>query len=109
MPMPGSQEFDSIEFAYFLNTYKWIFRFFLLGSLIYSFQFSLKSSKFFPFLFLVPTFIIYYIFNFVMTADSMFLQPNQLVFKDLQSNKINSDRLVVVVSIDNISKAYPFL
>src|SRR5688572_27489876 len=82
MPMPGSQQMNSIDVAYFLYSYRWYFRvafaiMIILGS-IKAFQVKRKWLAALP---LALVLVIIYYFNFRMSADYMFLQPEQLVFK----------------------------
>jgi hypothetical protein len=48
-----------------------------------------------------------YMANFVMAADAMFRQPKQLLLVNASSNKVDSNRLVLGVSINGEAKAYP--
>lgn len=108
MPMPGSQEMNSIDVAYFLYSYRWFFRILftstiLMGSL-YVFK---KGWKWIPAIFLLLTVIITYFFNFVMSADKMFLQPNKVVMKTALENKIPGSRLIIGIENNNEANAYP--
>jgi hypothetical protein len=108
MPMPGSQQMDSVDFAYFLYSYRWFFRIaavvlILIGS-VSAFQ---AKRKWIPVLALLPVVAIVYTFNFRMTADHMFLQPQTLVFKPKADNTLNDSSIVVAVSSQGESKAYP--
>jgi hypothetical protein len=108
MPMPGSQQINSVDLAYFLYSYRWLFRiaavvFILIGS-VSAFQ---VKRKWIPVLALLPVGVIVYIFNFRMTADHMFLQPQTLVFKAKADNTLNDSSIVVAVSSQGESKAYP--
>jgi len=75
MPFPGSQEMNSIGLAYFLHTFCWIFRGVFAILIIWSVTKIIKSSKILPALSVVVLLGIIYATNFVMAADSMFLQP----------------------------------
>jgi Protein of unknown function (DUF3179) len=108
MPMPGSQQMDSIDVAYFLYTYRWLFRIafglmLILGTLP---AFSV-GRKWIPTVTVIPVLAVVYFFNFRMTADHMFLQPETLVFKSRAENTLNDSSLVVAVSNKGESKAYP--
>jgi len=48
-----------------------------------------------------------YMANFKMAADAMFKQPKQLLLTKADNNKVDSNRLVLGVSINGESKAYP--
>lgn len=108
MPMPGSQVMNSVDVAYFLYSYRWFFRIaavvlILIGS-VSAFQ---VKRKWIPVLALLPVVAIVYTFNFRMTADHMFLQPQTLVFKSKAENTLNDSSVVVAVSSQGESKAYP--
>lgn len=45
--------------------------------------------------------------NFKMAADAMFKQPKQLLLVKAEANKVDSNRLVLGVSINGEAKAYP--
>jgi hypothetical protein len=107
MPMPGSQQMNSIDLAYFLYKWRWIFRG-LFAALIFiglfKSQWKRKWLLFFPLAIVVA---VIYMTNFVMAADAMFKQPKQLLLVSAASNKVDSNRLVLGVSINGEAKAYP--
>ena len=71
MPMPGSQRMNSIDAAYFLYKWRWIFRgFFSIILLIGLFKSSVKRK----WLLIIPIVIVaavIYMANFKMAADAM--------------------------------------
>ena len=73
MPMPGSQNFDSIEIAYFLGSNKWIIRF--IGYLMVSVPLFLilrngvKKEKLIVGGLTAMYLIVFYVFTFQMEAD----------------------------------------
>jgi hypothetical protein len=107
MPMPGSQRIRSIDTAYFLYNYRWVFRvafgFFVLLGFIQAY----RSQKWFTILALFFVVGISYAFNFQMAADAMFYQPSTLQMVEAKQNKVPLDRLVLGVNINGESKAYP--
>ena len=107
MPMPGSQQMNSIDLAYFLYKWRWIFRG-LFASMIFiglfRSQWKRKWLLFFP---IAIVAVVIYMANFVMAADAMFKQPKQLLLVSAGSNKVDSNRLVIGVSINGEAKAYP--
>jgi hypothetical protein len=108
MPMPGSQQHDSIELAYFLHVYRWYFRIvFAVLVIIGSTDAFRVNRKWIPVIITVPVVIILYFFNFRMTADRMFLQPKSLVFKSRTENTLNDSSLAVVITHKGEAKAYP--
>ncbi len=107
MPMPGSQEMNSIDIAYFLYKWRWIFRGVFALMIIIG---LLKSSWKRKWLLAIPLLLltaVIYMANFKMAADAMFQQPKQLLLVSTESNKVDSNRLVIGVSINGEAKAYP--
>lgn len=108
MPMPGSQQFDTIDIAYFLHAYRWYFRVvFVTMTLVGSLQAFQSEKKWLPGSALLLLSIIIYVFNFVMTADHMFLQPGHLVFKPRPENTLSDSTVVLAVALKGEAKAYP--
>lgn len=106
--MPGSQKMNSIGLAYFLYTYRWIFRIILGGLLLISAWQSLKSKrKVLKILGLLIYAAIIYLFNFKMTAEAMFLQPKKLQMADKSANKVELQRMVMGVFVNGKASAYP--
>src|SRR5678815_2756834 len=107
MPMPGSQQMDSIDLAYFLYKWRWIFRGLFAAMIfigLFRTQWKRKWLLFFPIAVVAAAI---YMTNFVMAADAMFKQPKQLLLVSAGSNKVDSNRLVIGVSINGEAKAYP--
>jgi hypothetical protein len=108
MPMPGSQASETITAAYFLYTYRWIFRI-VFALLIVTGALSAfrVKSPWLPVLALLPVLFIVYAFNFKMTADKMFRQPHSLSFVGRNENTLNDSSLVIAVVESGEAKAYP--
>jgi hypothetical protein len=109
MPMPGSQKMNSIDAAYFLYKWRWVFRG-LFGLMIIVGLFKAKWHRRWKWLLILPLGIlaaVIYIANFKMAADAMFKQPKQLLLVSADKNKVDSNRLVIGVSINGEAKAYP--
>jgi hypothetical protein len=107
MPMPGSQQMNSIDLAYFLYKWRWIFRGLFAAIIfigLFRSQWKRKWLLFFP---IAIVAIVIYMANFKMAADAMFKQPKQLLLVSAASNKVDSNRLVLGVSINDEAKAYP--
>lgn len=111
MPLPGSQQFNSIDFAYFLGSNKWVIR--LVGYLfviiltVSIWMNIVKREKLFI-LFLATIYVgVFYVFTFKMEADKMFYQPTKVITASLLNNKIPSNKLVIGVVIDSVAVAYP--
>ena len=111
MPFPGSQKANTIDIAYFLHNYIWYIRIIALvlvvAGLINSF---FRWKKWRKIIFVVLAFLYCFIFykvNFKFLADKMFYQPKNKSLVDVSSNKVTSDKLVVGVTLNGQSKAYP--
>ncbi|MES2799644.1 MAG: DUF3179 domain-containing (seleno)protein [Bacteroidota bacterium] len=107
MPFPGSQEINSVSVAYFLYSWRWVFRSVLVIVLFYSIvktKWKRKWTLSIPILFLA---VICYQLNFKMAADALFKQVEKISFADAASNKVDLNRLVIGVVKDGVAKAYP--
>ncbi len=107
MPMPGSQRMNSIDVAYFLYQWRWVFRC-LFGLIIIVGLFKNKWKR--KWLLIFPVGIlgaVIYMANFVMAADHMFYQPEKLLLVNAAENKVDSGRLVIGVINNGEAKAYP--
>jgi hypothetical protein len=111
MPMRGSQNFNSIDLAYFLGSNKWIIR--LIGYLLVSIPCVLilrnanKTEKIVIGGLTAIYLCVFYVFTFQMEADKMFYQPTKVVKTSLAANKIPDNKLVIGVVIDSVASAYP--
>lgn len=108
MPMPGSQRMDSLDLAYFLYQFRWLFRI-GLGLLVVlgaASAFRIRHKWIPTVMILIAGFIIYQ-FNFVMSADHMFEQPQQLTMLPAAENKIKAERIILGVEHQGEAKAYP--
>ncbi|HKO77824.1 MAG TPA: DUF3179 domain-containing (seleno)protein, partial [Flavobacterium sp.] len=107
MPMPGSQEMNSIDLAYFLYSWRWIFRIVFILMVLYGFKSAFQKSKIFSLIFLVIAIGIGYATNYVMAADSMFHQTNNLKMSDASKSKVDTSRIVIGITYKGESRAYP--
>jgi len=108
MPMPGSQQMNSLDVAYFLHGYRWYFRI-LFGIMIVvgaANAFRIKH-KWIPALALLAALYIVYTFNFEMLADKMFREPENLTFKPQSENLLKDSSVVIGVEHNGEAKAYP--
>src|ERR1051326_4328864 len=107
MPMPGSQQMNSIDLAYFLYRWRWFFRgLFLMILLLGLFRAHWKRK----WLLIIPVLLLLavaYMANFQMAADHMFYQAKRVLMVNAAENKIDSGRLVIGVKIKDQAKAYP--
>src|SRR6187549_4147887 len=108
MPMPGSQSMETIGLAYLLYSWRWAFRIVFLAMIIAGFVSAFAGRrKWIPSVTILITLAIVYLFNFEMVADHMFLQPEHVIFKSSQENKVPGNRLVIGVVNNQEAKAYP--
>jgi len=107
MPMPGSQQMDSVSAAYFLYHWRWVFRAVFIILLVAGFVKGKWKRRWVAFIPLLLIGALIWFLNFRMSADHMFHQPGELVFSDAADNKIDSNRLVVGVFMGGKAKAYP--
>lgn len=107
MPMPGSQQMNSIDLAYFLYKGRWFFRGLFLAMIIIGLFRSQWKRKWLLILPVILLLIVVYMANFKMAADHMFYQANKVLMVNAAENKIDSGRLVIGVKINDEAKAYP--
>ncbi|MGG9963243.1 DUF3179 domain-containing (seleno)protein [Ferruginibacter sp. SUN106] len=107
MPMPGSQKMDSIDVAYFLYKWRWVFRnAFVLLLLIGLFKAQWKRKWTVAIPILIAGAAIY-MANFVMAADHMFYQPKDVLMVNAADNIVDTNRLVIGIANNGEAKAYP--
>lgn len=107
MPMPGSQQMNSIDLAYFLYRWRWVFRIFF-GLLLVAGLFKPSWKR--KLLLVIPILIVgavIYMTNFVMAADHMFYQPSSVNMVTAGQNKVDTSRLVIGVVENGEARAYP--
>lgn len=107
MPMPGSQEMNSIDLAYFLYQWRWIFRI-LFGIMIaVSFVKATRKRRWWLVLPIILVGIVVFMINFKMAADHMFYQPEKKIMLPASANKVDPSRLVLGIKFNGEAKAYP--
>ena len=98
MPMPGSQRMSSIDLAYSLYSWRWLFRA-VFGAMIVAGAASAwhvpGRRRFAAPAALVLATLILYATNFVMAADHIFIAPKSMVMLPADRNKVDTARLVV--------------
>lgn len=111
MPFPGSQQSDTIGFAYFLNNNIWWLRIIalalILPPLIHLFRHGRSWQKGLLIIAVLFYGLIFYLFNFRFLADKMFYQPKEKLFATAASDTTNKDKLVIGVALNQEAKAYP--
>ena len=111
MPFPGSQRSETIELAYFLHSYINTFR--IIGVLLVALTVYqlIKQSKLWlkatVVVLLVLWLVVAFMFNFRMKADKMFYEPKTKTLASVNENKLSMKQLVLGVSLNGESKAYP--
>ncbi len=107
MPMPGSQQMNSIDLAYFLHKWRWMFRGLFAAMIfigLFRTQWKRKWLLIFP---IAIAGVVIYTANFVMAADHMFYQPKNKLLVGASENKVDSNRLVLGLTYNGEAKAYP--
>ena len=107
MPMPGSQRMTSLDAAYFLYQWRWVFRGVFGVMIAAGLLPALRGAKWWALGALLTAAVAVYMFNFDMAADKMFCQPRNLRFSGVESNHVDSNKLVLGVALDGQAKAYP--
>ncbi len=107
MPMPGSQEMNSIDVAYLLYTWRWVFRGLFGLVIVLSLKSAFLHKKWLSIVSIIALLGITHETNFEMAADTMFYQPKNLELKDANSIKIENEKLVIGVTYEGQAKAYP--
>ena len=107
MPLPGSQQMNSVDLAYFLYRGRWVFRTVLSVIITVGFFASNFKNRWIPLFLFVLLFSVVYAVNFQMAADHMFYQPNKVLMVSAAANKVDSNRLVLGIVNNGQAKAYP--
>ena len=111
MPFPGSQQSDSIDWAYNIEKYKWLFRIIGLVLVAKPAYLVFKGRKVFPKVILSVVIIFYgvvfFFFNFRFEADKMFYQPTIKNFASASANNVDSNKLIIGIDINGQARAYP--
>ncbi len=107
MPMPGSQQIDSIDTAYFLYQWRWVFRGLFTAMILLGLLKSRWSKKWLPALALLLVSVIIYLANFYLAADHMFYQLKKVNMVNAMENKVDINRLVIGIVNNGAAKAYP--
>lgn len=108
LPFPGSQEMESLGLAYFLYSYRWVFRIIFALLIIYGIRESFRGKiKWLSGLVLILIGVVIYFFNFMMTAESMFSGAGKITTKPKAENKVSEERLVIGIENNGEAKAYP--
>lgn len=108
MPFPGSQQHDTVGFAYFLDRNILWLRIIGLILFLLAFQHYLRKGRAWQKITLIVVLLVYggvfYLFNFRFLADKMFYQPQIKLFA---ADSANKDRLVIGIALKGEARAYP--
>ena len=107
MPMPGSQRMNSINLAYFLYNWRWMFRILFLLLIVNGLFLSRWTKKVTLAIPVVIAAGIIYMANFKMAADHMFRRATSMLLVGAATNLVDTSRLIIGVDIDGQAKAYP--
>jgi hypothetical protein len=110
MPMPGSQRMTSIDFAYRLYSWRWLFRAIFAVMIVTGAASAWRApgrQKFAAPVALVLAALIVYVLNFQMSADHMFVAPASVTMVPAGRNKVDTARLVVGIEVDGQARAFP--
>lgn len=107
MPIPGSQEMNSLDLAYFLYSWRWVFRLLFGSMILLGVMPAFRSSRWWAIAGLLIVAGITYLLNFKMTAETMFYQPTSLQLLGTANNNVDTDRLVIGIAHNGEAKAYP--
>jgi hypothetical protein len=110
MPMPGSQRMASIDLAYRLYSWRWLFRAIFAVMIIAGAASAWRApgrQRFVAPAAFVLAAIIVYVLNFQMAADHMFVAPASVTMLPADRNKVDTARLVVGIEMDGQARAFP--
>lgn len=108
MPMPGSQQSDTLEAAYFLHSSRWFFRLAFAGIAMAGLIPAFKGrQKWWPLSTLLIAAMLIWIFNFQMAADIIFKQPEKLTMLSRSENLLPDSALVLGIGDAGEARAYP--
>lgn len=107
LPFPGSQESEAVSTAWFLYHYRWYIRVLLIAGIAAGFMQTFATRKWIPIVMLLLASAVIYVTNFMMTAESLFHDVENLAFASPANGKLPMDALVIGVTVNGESKAYP--
>ena len=110
MPMPGSQRMASIDLAYTIYSWRWLFRAVFAAMIIAGAPSAWRTQgrkRFAIPAVLVVAAAVVYVVNFQMAADHMFIAPKSVVMVPADLNKVDTSRLIVGVDINGQARAFP--
>ena len=107
-PFLGSQQLDSVSLAHLLSYYKMYFDIICIVALIYFAIPLFKEKKRGIAIVAICLSLFFFIFlNFIFVAANIFHQPKNLLFADVNKNKVDKNEMIVGIEFHGKSKAYP--
>ncbi|MEQ1910132.1 MAG: DUF3179 domain-containing (seleno)protein, partial [Vicinamibacterales bacterium] len=110
MPMPYSQRWHSIDIAYALHSWRWLFRGAAVLLVALGISAMWRSSNWQRVSAVVSLLLAAgaaYAANFVLAADAVFLQPTTVSMQPPDHNGVEPARLVVGIELNGDARAYP--
>ncbi|HMI47422.1 MAG TPA: DUF3179 domain-containing (seleno)protein, partial [Gemmatimonadaceae bacterium] len=110
MPMPGSQRMASIDLAYMIYSWRWLFRAVFAAMIIAGAPSAWRTpgrKRFAAPAVLVVAAAVVYVVNFQMAADHMFIAPKSVFMVPADLNKVDTSRLIVGIDINGQARAFP--
>lgn len=111
MPFPGSQQSNTIGFAYWLenniNYVRILALLMVIFPAVYIFKHAKRWKKFALAIVFIFYGLVFYVFNFKFKADKMFYQPQNKTFAAAATNQVAADKLVLGIYLNGEAKAYP--
>jgi len=110
MPLPGSQRMRSLEIAYLLYSWRWPLRIAAGLLVVVGLRRAWDGGRIRRTAVAAAVLAVAgltYLFNFVMSADAMFLQPSVMTMATPDRNTVALDRLVVGLEVNGEARAYP--
>lgn len=107
MPLPGSQDMNSIGIAYTLHSWRWLIRILFTVLLLGGLFWGNWKKKWIPVIGLLLVGAVAYMSNFKMAADHMFYQPNSVLMQPVMPQQSDSNFLVLGITYAGEARAYP--
>ena len=107
MPFPGSQEINSLDFAYALHRWRYPIRILFIVLMLWGWWRASWRHRWVPVLGIGVVLFIAGFIQLQMKADKMFLQPGRLQMNAVGENQVDPERLVLGVSVSGETRAYP--
>ncbi len=107
MPLPGSQEMNSLGLGYFLYKSRWVFRVLLGAMAIVGLKSALAASRIRTIVALLIAGVMAYGMNFELAANAMFHDIKSKNMVALAQNQVDPSRIVLGVENGGEARAYP--